>query len=247
MNRPTTAEKWLRVVKNSLWRQRQACLATTDAHDEVQAELARLRAANEQLRQLNQTLQNNLQERTQALEKLAITDPLTGAYNRRFFLERADIEVAQAQRQGQELSLVMLDIDWFKRINAAHGHAMGDLALVQLCSTVKHELRLGDTFARIGGEEFVLLLPQTNKSLALQVAERLRGQIASLTIPTADADPIQFTASFGVATLSDTLNTAAALLRAAESALYRAQNTAGRNRVMSFRPQTPTQAAPRRI
>jgi diguanylate cyclase (GGDEF)-like protein len=192
-----------------------------------------LNRACQELQTLNQELEQRVSERTQALEKLATTDPLTGTYNRRFLMDRAEIEIALAKRQSYDLSLVMLDIDWFKSVNDTYGHSVGDRVLILLCDTVKRELRLGDMLARIGGEEFVMLLPHANLSTAQQVAERLRTQVAGLTLLQDSGAVLQFTSSFGVATMNDSIATVDELLKAADQALYKAKN-AGRNQVHIF-------------
>jgi diguanylate cyclase (GGDEF)-like protein/PAS domain S-box-containing protein len=188
--------------------------------------------ANAQLQALNQALEERVAQRTADLERLATTDSLTGAFNRRYWMRRADIEIATAKRQHTSLSIVMLDIDHFKRINDKFGHPTGDLVLVHLCEAVQGVLRLGDTFARIGGEEFVLLLPQTDIALAMHVAERIRALVASLELFAIDHSRFQFTASLGVATMSPTVTDIEALLSTCDAALYRAKN-AGRNCVMA--------------
>ena len=182
---------------------------------------------------LNQELEQRVASRTLELERLATTDPLTDAHNRRFLLARAEIEMAQARRQGSALSIVMFDIDHFKRINDTHGHIAGDRVLVALSHAVRKEMRLGDTFARVGGEEFVLLLPQSDAEQALQVAERLRRMIEELEIDAGSALVLRITSSFGVATLTPKIDGVDALYLAADTAMYRAKD-AGRNCVVAF-------------
>jgi diguanylate cyclase (GGDEF)-like protein/PAS domain S-box-containing protein len=183
---------------------------------------------NAQLVATNQALEERVTQRTADLERLATTDPLTGVFNRRYWMKRAEIEIALAKRQQTSLSMVMLDIDNFKQINDRYGHPTGDVVLVYLCEAVQKELRLGDTFARIGGEEFVLLLPQTDEVLAVQVAERIRTLVSSIELAAMDKTKFGFTASFGVTTLSDFFNDVESLLSSCDAALYRAKN-AGRN------------------
>jgi diguanylate cyclase (GGDEF)-like protein/PAS domain S-box-containing protein len=185
------------------------------------------------LTQLNQELELRVAQRTLELERLATTDPLTDAHNRRFLMARAEIEMAQARRQGSALSMVMFDIDFFKRINDSHGHISGDRVLVALSQAVRKEMRLGDTFARVGGEEFVLLLPQSDAAQALLVAERLRHMIAHMDIQAGADLVLRITSSFGVATRTQTLDGVDALYLAADTALYQAKD-AGRNRVVAF-------------
>jgi diguanylate cyclase (GGDEF)-like protein/PAS domain S-box-containing protein len=186
---------------------------------------------------LNQELEQRVAQRTVELERLATTDPLTDAHNRRFLMSRAEIEIAQARRQGSSLSIVMFDIDHFKRINDSHGHAAGDRSLVVLSHAVLKEMRLGDTFARVGGEEFVLLLPQSDAEQAFQVAERLRSMIEELEIDAGCALVLRITSSFGVASLSQEVNNVDDLYMAADSAMYRAK-ASGRNCVVAFKTAT---------
>jgi diguanylate cyclase (GGDEF)-like protein len=129
--------------------------------------------------------------------------------------------------------MVMFDIDFFKRINDSHGHISGDRVLVALSQAVRKEMRLGDTFARVGGEEFVLLLPQSDAAQALLVAERLRHMIAHMDIQAGADLVLRITSSFGVATRTQTLDGVDALYLAADTALYQAKD-AGRNRVVAF-------------
>ena len=192
-------------------------------------ELATAQAA---LAALNQALEQRVAQRTAELERLATTDPLTDAHNRRFLLARAEIEIAMAKRQSHAVSMVMFDIDHFKHINDSHGHNVGDRVLVCLSHAVGQELRLGDTFARVGGEEFVLLLPRSDAEQAWQVAQRLRAMMEALQIRAGNDLVLHITASFGVATLDANTSTVEALYEAADRALYEAKN-AGRNCVVA--------------
>jgi diguanylate cyclase (GGDEF)-like protein len=187
---------------------------------------------NAQLLAMNYALEERVAQRTEELERLATTDPLTGVFNRRYWMKRAEIEIASAQRQRTSLSMVMLDIDNFKHINDRYGHPTGDLVLVKLCEAVQGVLRLGDTFARIGGEEFVLLLPQTGEVLAIQVAERIRTLVSSIAVCAIDKSQFGVTASFGVASLSNTFNDLESLISNCDAALYHAKD-AGRNCVVA--------------
>ena len=162
----------------------------------------------------------------------ARTDPLTGAANRRAFLERAGEEMRQAHRSGLPLSLLIADIDHFKRINDSRGHAAGDEALKRFVLALGDALRPGDLIGRYGGEEFVVLLPHTTLEEAVAVAERLRRRVAAQEMGP-EGDPFRMTASFGVAAVEpgDSGGIDAAL-RTADSALYRAK-AEGRNRVVA--------------
>ncbi len=165
------------------------------------------------------------------VQKLAITDPLTGLYNRRHFFDLAHREVEQAGRANQPLSVIMLDVDYFKQVNDRHGHLLGDHVLQMVANRCRSLLRPVDILARYGGEEFVIMLPGTALDHARQVAERLRQHIAQMPIGMADTT-IQITISLGVAELSiyDHLDLDGLLSRA-DKALYLAKQS-GRNQVV---------------
>ncbi|MEM1142108.1 MAG: GGDEF domain-containing protein [Pseudomonadota bacterium] len=162
-------------------------------------------------------------------EALARTDGLTGLLNRRAFDEELTKVHARAERYQRDLSLILLDIDNFKELNDDHGHPAGDAALKRVARVLEDGSRQIDAIARIGGEEFAVILADTPSSAAIQLAERLRHEIS---IAGNDAQP--FTASFGVASASgeDFQSGAMALLREADKALYAAKR-AGRDRVES--------------
>ncbi len=162
-------------------------------------------------------------QRTQ-LRAQATTDPLTGLANHRTFHERLRTEAARSRRSGAPLGLVLLDIDRFKLVNDTHGHQCGDEVLRIIAGLLADDARGTDVAARLGGEEFALLLADTDEEGALAVAERLRATIAAATVP----GPGRITASFGVATLAAD-GDADELVRAADRALYAAKG-AGRDR-----------------
>ena len=167
------------------------------------------------------------------LEQLATVDALSGAWNRRHFTHLSGTELQRARRYDRPVSLLLLDIDHFKKINDTFGHAVGDEAIRFLCSTCRQVLRQSDALGRLGGEEFGILLPETEIKAALAFAERLRAQINSACLPlNSQAEPLRFTTSIGVAVArpDDTFDT---LLHRADVALYEAKNT-GRNRVVTL-------------
>ena len=205
-------------------------------HDmtEVKHSEAELRAAHDELDRLNRELEARVEARThelqlanQHLEELASIDPLTGASNRRHFLAQARIEISRARRLGLPLSVIMLDIDFFKSVNDRFGHETGDKVLVALAVTIHAALRGGDIFARLGGEEFILMLPGQDLSAAVQMAERLRLLIAQNEVPDC---PARITVSAGVAGLENETEEIDDLLRRADQGLYQAKNQ-GRNQV----------------
>jgi diguanylate cyclase (GGDEF)-like protein len=192
-----------------------------------------LRGSITQLQSANEAMERQVRERTlqlqQAnaeLEHQARSDPLTGLLNRRGFEFQMDFAMALARRSGRPLSVLVIDVDHFKRINDQHGHDMGDAVLRTLARTFRTRLRESDVLARMGGEEFLALLPDTTADAAVAIAEQLRELLAAT--PMAHGE--QVTASMGVATLRGTTDTAAAMLRRGDQALYEAKG-AGRNNV----------------
>jgi diguanylate cyclase (GGDEF)-like protein len=171
------------------------------------------------------------------IQQQALTDALTGCYNRRSFEMQLDKDLMMAKRLHQPLSLIMLDLDRFKSLNDSAGHDAGDAALRQLADCFREELRGVDTAARFGGDEFVLILPQAYPEGALIVAERVRASIERVTIPGFG----NLTASLGIATFPSNASNRAELLRAADNALYAAKR-AGRNRVCVATEDVPNLA-----
>ncbi|TAN65903.1 MAG: diguanylate cyclase [Methylobacter sp.] len=163
------------------------------------------------------------------LQKLASTDPLTGLFNRRVFLERLEQEQAKVARlRRYSAVLLMLDLDFFKRVNDTYGHATGDTVLKAFAEIARNNSRATDIPARLGGEEFAILLAGADKSDALTMAERLRQQVAEIVIDH-EAGPVRITVSIGAAILlADDVNSEAVLHRA-DAALYEAKDR-GRNR-----------------
>jgi diguanylate cyclase (GGDEF)-like protein/PAS domain S-box-containing protein len=157
---------------------------------------------------------------TDKLTRMLRKDHLTGAYNRSHFFEVAERECLRAKHFGQPLALIAMDIDHFKRVNDTYGHAAGDEALRQFTHTCMSSLRPTDTFARIGGEEFVALLPSTNLDQAVQLAERFRTSIRNIEICVPEG-VLKLTTSFGCAELVPNGSTHLDLLAVADQALYR--------------------------
>ncbi len=169
-------------------------------------------------------------KRTEAmLRHLASHDPLTGLLNRRNFYDRAAEELTRAARHQRDLALLMLDLDHFKSINDHHGHAAGDRILEQICSRCVDSLRTEDIFARIGGEEFALLMPDTDRQSAAAVAERLRRMVAEDAVDF-EGKAIYCTVSVGVTMIRPDESRVDDALSRADEALYRAKSR-GRNRV----------------
>ena len=165
------------------------------------------------------------------LEKQAYTDYLTGLNNRRSFIERTEIELYRKERYGREFSLIMFDIDYFKYINDRYGHNTGDLVLKEIANICRNVLREVDIVGRIGGEEFAILLPETDIVQATLVAERLRVSISNGKVFPTLNEEVKFAASFGVTFTKDANKSINELLNQADNALYKAKNS-GRNRVV---------------
>ncbi len=163
------------------------------------------------------------------LERLATTDPLTGVTNRRQFIERCEQELVRQKRFEDPVSLLMIDVDHFKRVNDNHGHAAGDEVLRHLCTLAQKELRRTDVFARLGGEEFAFLLTGSDLDGALEFAGRFRSLVASQPART-EIGSVAVTISIGAAQAARSDRNADDLLRRADKALYRAKQ-GGRNRV----------------
>jgi len=172
-------------------------------------------------------------EANETLRSVISCDHLTGLVNRRAFFEAAELEVQRWQRQPRPLSVVMIDADHFKSVNDTHGHAAGDAVLRHLAAGLSATFRFVDVVARIGGEEFVVLLPGTTLDGACAVASRLCQRIAEHAVEV-DGKSIRYTVSAGVATMDDTVAGVADLLKRADSAMYAAK-ARGRNRVENWR------------
>ena len=182
---------------------------------------------------------DSLEQKTRVLEEASQRDKLTGLYNRARFDAYLVEAFAFAQRTGKPLSLIMADVDHFKRVNDTFGHAAGDRVLSSIAAMLGGRLRPRDLVARYGGEEFVLVLPETDAAGAAVVAERIRAKIESARCDVGATEPLATTMSFGSATTgTGTFGTGAELLAAADQALYAAKR-AGRNRVVAYDPATP--------
>jgi diguanylate cyclase (GGDEF)-like protein len=165
---------------------------------------------------------------SEVLRRLAVTDSLTGTFNRRHFMELMAREQRRADRYNTTYAILMIDIDHFKRVNDTYGHQVGDHAIQAMAEACKRTTRPTDIVARYGGEEFIVTLTHTDQPGALQVAERLRQAVADIVVPT-EQGPLSFTISIGVSSYVKQSAVDQAIGRA-DQALYRAKQT-GRNRV----------------
>jgi diguanylate cyclase (GGDEF)-like protein len=175
-------------------------------------------------------------ERVKELERLLDRDYLTGLYNRRFFMERFFEELAWSVRYKETLSIMMLDIDFFKKINDTYGHSCGDEILKQIANALLSVLRTEDIVARYGGEEFIILLPNTNPEGALTAAEKIRGTVQDRNFLCESGDiRLSVTISIGVTTYNgETGLSPDRLIGQADGALYSAKE-GGRNRVAVYK------------
>lgn len=187
---------------------------------------------NEELRRMNAELEDivaarteELVEKNRLLEVLSVTDKLTGLYNRRKLDELLDEELIRSRRYKVEVSIIMLDIDHFKRVNDTYGHAVGDEVLIAMAQLLREHTRDADALGRLGGEEFVVVCRHSDAAASLRAAMKLREAIAAHHFPGVG----QVTSSFGIASCRPD-DTAVTLLARADAALYRAKD-AGRNRV----------------
>jgi diguanylate cyclase (GGDEF)-like protein len=198
------------------------------ARDEIGRKAFELKLANERIEDKNRLLA----DANRSLEAMADRDGMTGVANHRSFQERLRQEMSRASRHGGRLSLILLDVDWFKRYNDDFGHPQGDEVLRLIARTVTQSIRPFDFVARYGGEEFVVILPKTGRRAARAAAERIRKQIQNAACPHR-----QVTASLGVSTFPSDASSVEELVDHADAALYAAKN-AGRNRVMAWTRST---------
>jgi len=187
-----------------------------------------------QLEIQNAKLETEIKKRIAAeeeLHRLAITDPLTGVFNRRHFFQLAEAEFERAVRTQQPVSVVLMDIDHFKNVNDTHGHQNGDLVLRNIAEACRGNLRQMDVLARYGGEEFIILLPNMDEEHALKAAEKVRKIVENMNIEITESE-ISITASFGVASLIQQDKGIDELIDRADKNLYLAKES-GRNRVVA--------------
>ena len=192
-----------------------------------------LRITNHFVRR-SHSLSSELQRAKEHAETLARTDFLTGMHNRRSFYHLGETPFRVARRHGQDLAVILFDIDRFKKINDAHGHAVGDEVIRSLARIVASTGRESDVAGRVGGEEFAILLPHTNAKNAHELAERLREQMERSVVHL-DRGEVKFTASFGVAQMAAGCESLEALVAAADGAMYEAKER-GKNCVFVVTP-----------
>jgi diguanylate cyclase (GGDEF)-like protein len=178
---------------------------------------------------------NALYNQTEELKKLSITDHLTGLLNRRYLHERLEEELARTKRYERHLSLLMVDLDGFKYYNDTYGHLNGDKILKTVADAITKSVRIMDVVSRYGGDEFMIILPETDLALAINIAERLRNDIAKTVLPTGEPSgvPRFITTSVGIVCYPEHGTTSEHLLEHVDTALYRAKGR-GKNRIEVF-------------
>jgi len=172
-----------------------------------------------------------LEHLNEQLELLATTDPLTSAHNRRYFMTKLQDEMERVCRYNRPSSILMLDIDHFKKINDTYGHDVGDMVLIEMVKVLDNKIRHLDTVARLGGEEFAILLPETNEAAAKLSAVRLLDAVRDITV-NVGGEEVKFTVSIGCAEFDCSSNGVENILKSADLALYEAKHS-GRNRVVT--------------
>jgi diguanylate cyclase (GGDEF)-like protein len=200
----------------------------------------KIRRSEEELRKARDELEIKVKERTlelmeanRKLNELSITDGLTGLFNQRHFLQELETEFGKALRYGRSLALLLVDIDHFKDVNDRYGHPCGDLVLRNVAGLLKGHLRKSDITARIGGDELAIILLETNKSKASEVADKLRRQLEKSPFAW-NNDSFRITCSIGLAAVPDRgIENWNALLESADKSLYRAKRE-GRNTVVAI-------------
>jgi len=159
------------------------------------------------------------------VRELVITDDLTGLYNARYLDDLLDIEISRAERFNSNLALVFIDLDYFKLVNDKHGHLIGSRMLAEIGQLFKRRIRSVDFGARYGGDEFVLILPQTDKEGAYDLVCHLRDMVRSYALTTEAGDKVNVTASFGIATYPEDATTKIDLIRLADNMMYKVKET----------------------
>ena len=199
-----------------------------------------------QLTEVFNDMVRRLREGHEALERLSVTDPLTGLANRRRLMAELEREVLRSGRLERPCAVIMLDVDHFKRFNDTYGHPAGDELLRRLADALRRLVREVDTPARYGGEEFMVILPETPLAQAAAIAERIRARVAEERIsPDGDGEQVGVTVSIGLAGFPGDATSPESLIEAADDALYRAKES-GRNRVASARKDRAGGAAPKK-
>lgn len=174
-----------------------------------------------------------LQKQNQELTKLAMLDPGTELYNRRRFYELAEREFLNAKKSGKKFGLLMIDIDWFKKINDTYGHNVGDQVITDFAQKCRQCFRTRDVICRFGGEEFIILLPMTEEARVSKIAERIRMIVSEEEIIIPDGQSVKYTISIGATTFTMHDEEFEQIVKRADDALYQAKE-AGRNQIITI-------------
>ncbi|NVK57049.1 MAG: diguanylate cyclase [Alteromonadaceae bacterium] len=199
----------------------------------LQERNTQLEAVRSELEQMNKTLEEKVKQRTLELEMQANTDAVTGIASRYAIIERLQQCYSSFQRYRRMFSILMIDIDHFKQVNDNHGHQIGDDVLHELAQCIFNNIRGSDTVGRYGGEEFLVILPESDADKSFELAERIRAEIAQLRL----ANEIRVTASVGISTITEGTN-CDILISQADKALYAAKKL-GRNKVITYHADLP--------
>ncbi|MDC8832004.1 GGDEF domain-containing protein [Alteromonas gilva] len=199
----------------------------------LQERNAQLEAVRSELEEVNKTLEEKVKQRTLELERQANTDTVTGIASRYAIIERLQQCYSSFERYRRPFSILMVDIDHFKQVNDTHGHQVGDDVLHELAQCIFNNIRGSDTVGRYGGEEFLVLLPESNAAKSLELAERIRSEIEQLHM----VNDIHVTASVGVSTITEGIS-CDVLISQADKALYAAKKL-GRNGVIAYHEDLP--------
>ncbi len=182
-------------------------------------------------------IMHRLQKAQDEIERLTITDELTGLYNRRYFNEKLAVDIAQSKRYKHNLSCVLLDLDHFKNVNDTYGHGAGDIVLASIAQTIRQSCRASDQLARYGGEEFIILMPETDRSGANIATKKIQDNIRALDIDCGNSVILKVTASFGIASFTpedlNAENISDKIPLYADKALYTAKER-GRNKIVMY-------------
>lgn len=220
----------IRVLLDMTRRVRSGDLAARTGIKPTREELSQLGAALDDMAGQLQARDVKLRSVMDELREQAVTDSLTGLYNRRYFWDALTREMMTAQRKGTPFSVILLDIDHFKKINDTRGHDAGDRVLKEIADLIRGSVRGSDIAVRYGGEEFAILLPETAASVAEERAENLRRELEALELR-CGGQILQVTASLGVAEYTERTPHASSLMKAVDDAMYAAK-AAGRNKVV---------------
>lgn len=181
------------------------------------------------------TEQESMKSSFDAVNLMANTDGLTGVYNHRYLQEKLALEIEKVERYKTPLTCMMVDIDDFKKVNDQHGHAFGDLVLVTVARTIRENIRQVDIVGRYGGEEFLVVMPNTSQDVAYVIAERIRRAVETYVYPIRDTT-VRVTVSVGMASLSKEHPNKAGLLKAVDDALYQAKRQ-GKNQISVWKKE----------